>query len=747
MNYRFYTLVYAFTLLLSAALLFSVQPMFSKMILPMLGGTPQVWNTAMVFFQAVLLAGYAYAHIISHISSTRVQAFIHLSILLLCSVALPIAIPEGWDPTTTTNPTLWQLSLMTVVVGGPFFALSGSAPLFQKWFAQTDHPDAENPYFLYGASNLGSMSALIAYPFVIEPLADLQGQAYGWMMGYIALTALVVLCAALVWRSSSQVKTSKITKKSDDTVTWKRRFTWLLLAFIPSSLMLGVTTYITSEIASAPLLWIIPLALYVCTFILVFARTPLFTRDQIMRVFGLAIIGLLAYSLFYSSKSIWLMPFHLLVFFLSALACHTELAHLRPKASKLTEFYLIMSLGGVLGGIFNAIIAPQFFVIPLEYAGILGLSCFMRYIADEEKITSLKDHPPILYAASLAAIALGVACFFISYSQIIAVCIFGIVLCLAILLKYRLLFAAPVLVILFLFPPGHIWGQSYFTNILHQDRNFFGIVRVVETDTERLLVHGVTNHGTQALDEKYKMEPLSYYSAQSPLRQTFSYFDQKAGPQRVGVIGLGIGVVSCLEKEDRHFDFYEIDENVIDIAENPEYFTFLSDCGSDYDIIRGDGRLQIQKQPDEYYDLIIIDAFTSDNIPAHLLTREATDLYISKLKPDGALVFNITNTYLDLEPVLSEVAKNLDIPGYARLTLDGSIPDTDIYYLAAQFFSMSYNQDYNKTLTDGGWSTGRFRDGVKLWTDKYSNIVSVFGLTIAEDRFHEAIENRKKDDH
>ena len=372
MNPRIYTSVYAVTLLLSAALLFVVQPMFSKMILPLLGGTSQVWNTAMVFFQLTLLAGYAYAHGTTRFLGVRPQAMLHIALLVLFIFVLPIAIPEGWEPPRDKDPTFWQLSLMLVSIGGPFFVLSGSAPMFQRWFAQTDHPDADNPYFLYGASNLGSMSALLAYPVIVEPLLSLNMQSLSWAIGYGLLAAMTCLCAFLVWPHASAPKKQAKTTKKREKITWSRRLLWLALAAVPSSLMLGVTTYITTDIASVPLLWVIPLALYVGTFILVFARKQWIAKDRVIVLQGLLFLGLMAQLLGIELAAVYVVPFHIALFFFSALLCHMELAESRPGAENLTEFYLLMSVGGAIGGIFNALIAPQFFVIPLEYG--LGLA-------------------------------------------------------------------------------------------------------------------------------------------------------------------------------------------------------------------------------------------------------------------------------------------------------------------------------------------------------------------------------------
>lgn len=723
MKLRLYTPIYTLTLLLSAALLFSVQPMFSKMILPLLGGAPQVWNTAMLFFQLMLLGGYAYAHATSRLLNVRAQFILHMILLAIFLFVLPIAIPPDWTPPVDKDPTMWQLSLMAITVGGPFFVLAGSAPMLQRWFAGTDHPDADNPYFLYGASNLGSMSALLAYPVIIEPLMNLNAQSGAWSLGYIVLIACTGAAGFIAWNNNQPAISHKNTPDPDP-IGWSRRGLWLVLAIIPSSLMLGVTTFITTDVASVPLLWILPLAMYVGTFIIVFARKPIISRERVMLIFAILLIVLLAEMMVFTTRQLILIPLHLLLFFFAALACHMELAAAKPSARHLTEFYLIMSIGGALGGFLNAIIAPQFFTLLLEYALMLGAAGFMRYATDPRQTLLDSKMHTIAALCAIAAIIIS----FLAPEQFILRSIMAFIMLggATFLLDRRWLFALTILAGLILYPPGHIWGQGAFSKILHQDRNFFGVIKIIDLyDGERILLHGTTNHGAQSQIPEYKLIPLSYYSPKSPLADAFSVLDKRPGKQNVAIVGLGVGVTACFKKQGRHFDFFEIDPDIARIAETPEYFTFLSDCGSPYDIILGDGRLTIQDKPDQSYDLIVLDAFSSDNIPVHLITVEALQLYLQKLKPGGALVFNISNNYMDIEPVLSNAAKHLNLQGMARVSNGGTLEGTELEYYPAHFFSMSDNQAYNQALEKAGWSAGKFRDGVKLWSDQFSNIISV----------------------
>ncbi|MGB4058345.1 MAG: hypothetical protein WBK77_09710, partial [Alphaproteobacteria bacterium] len=713
--------VYSVTLLLSAALLFSIQPMFSKMVLPLLGGTPQVWNTAMLFFQVMLLGGYAYAHGTTRFLSIRVQAIVHLILLGLFTVVLPIAIPEGLVPPTDKDPTLWQLSLMLATVGGPFFILAGSAPMLQRWFSASGHKDADNPYFLYGASNLGSMTSLLAFPVLIEPLLSVSGQAHIWMMSYFGLVLMTFLSIALVWKnSSSRAKIVQETSAINDKITWNQRLLWLALAFVPSSLMLGVTTFITTDIASVPLLWVMPLALYVGTFIIVFARRQIISSKDCATIFAVLLIILIAQRVVDPVISPFvLIGLHLTVFFFAALNCHMELAKMRPASRHLTEFYLIMSLGGALGGFFNAIIAPTYFIVPIEYGLALFCAVALRYVSNENQTFSafmdkaksvIKKNglESIMHSASITALI-------VIFSLVLAAsydskvldfaCSIAVAISLAYALDRRWLFSLLTLAALFLFPLGYSINSKYFKNILSQDRNFFGVVKIVDVATgERLMLNGTTNHGTQALNEKYRLEPISYYGFNSPVRDLFQILDTQNSPQKIGVMGLGIGVLACFSHEGRSFDFFEINPLVKDIAENPNYFTFLKDCGSPYRIILGDARLTLKDQEKNGYDLLIMDAFTSDNIPMHLLTLEAVETFLEKTKEDGILMVHISNRYLDLEPVLYEISQKIGVKALARLSKEVKEYDgTKLLLFPSHWVAFSRNENTLAALRQKGW--------------------------------------------
>lgn len=731
---RFYVPVYAATLLLSAFLLFAIQPLFSKMILPMLGGSPSVWNTAMVFFQAMLLAGYAYAHISSHFLKPTAQAALHIILLLAFAVVLPIAIPAAWqEPPATSNPAFWQLGLMTVAVGGPFFVLAGTAPMLQRWFSFTGHAHADNPYFLYAASNFGSMSALLLYPLLFEPLLIVKQQSWSWTFGYGALIALTALCALLIFgkggtSAAHEHKQARARPANDNDLSVRHIVLWLILSFVPSSLMLGVTTYITTDLASVPLLWVIPLALYVGTFIIAFARVAPVKLNTVILwqgVFMALVAAVFASNLIvYKIAAITL---HLLLLFLTALMCHMQMAATRPATRHLTAFYLIMSLGGVLGGMFNALLAPQIFIMPIEYALVLALAAFLRYQTDPAKSfkSLLAGKKALTGAVILCALALlaGTAIYFLDSVQWKLALAMAIFIYLLFLIGRRWAFAIAAAFILLLHP-GYNWNMVHKT--LAWERNFFGVLRVAdEAQDVRLFSHGTTLHGAQPLLPDLRLTPISYYYKDGPAWDIFKDLDHhKTGPQNVAVLGLGIGSVACYSAPQRHFDFYEIDPDVATIAENKNLFTYLSDCSSPYDIIIGDGRLKIAQVPDESYDLILLDAFSSDNIPVHLMTREAFDIYLKKLKPGGIIGVNISNRYLKLEPVVAAIGRDLGLHSKFRSRKGGKIDDTNLVYAGSIFGVLGKSENDLRAFTAAkGWHGWDLKADQKAWRDDYSNLI------------------------
>lgn len=731
--YKAYVPLFAITLILSAFLLFSVQPMFGKMVLPLLGGSPSVWNTAMVFFQAALLAGYSYAHISAKFLKPRAQAVLHVVLLALCVWVLPIAIPEQWaTPPATENPVWWMLGLMGAAVGAPFFVLAGTAPLLQRWFSTTDHKDAHNPYFLYAASNLGSMAALLLYPVVIEPLLGLHQQSVYWMYGFIALIACI---AAAGTRARNHQGTDVIVQDSNAPaagVTNSMRLQWLLLAFIPSSLMLGVTTYITTDVASAPLLWVIPLALYLLTFIIVFARG---TNLRISRAYSWQSIAVIILAMMFV-RDLFMMvkavsvTLHLLTFFLCALTCHLSLARRRPAAEHLTSFYLIMSLGGVLGGVFNSLVAPFLFALPLEYTLMLTLSLVAPFIVGDFKFNrgELRRH----YRFVVMAIGAALLAMIVPTSGAVIIISMSVMIFTLISLRTRHSAFIVAMVGVLLCDPGFNWASLKKT--LHLERNFFGVIRVADSPRGgmRALYHGTTLHGTQAQNDTFRLVPISYYAASSPGGQVFGMVGklQEGKPQKMAILGLGLGSVACYAAPQRDFVFYEIDPAVMRVAENKNLFTYLSDCGSPYQVKIGDGRLRMQDAEDGSYDMIFLDAFSSDSIPVHLLTREAFALYFQKLKPEGLIVVHISNRFLNLAPLVAAQAKDNGARVWFNSNQQALAAPPDIT-IQASVFGIISKGDAMGALIDGEfkqWRSGYQGLEIPPWTDDYANIFTLMWL-------------------
>ena len=731
---------FGLTIFVSATLLFLVQPMFAKMVLPLLGGTPGVWNTCMVFFQATLLAGYAYSHVSTRLLGVRRQAALHVFLLLLPLLVLPITVASGWSPPADSTPAFWLLGLLTVSVGLPFFVVSSTNPLLQRWLTETGHPAGKDPYFLYGASNLGSMLALLGYPTVMETLLRLDQQSWLWAGGYGLLVFLEIGCAILLWRSapgqepSLPLGPSETPAKGldDRDLTFGRRLHWVALAFVPSSLMLGVTTYLTTDLASVPLFWVIPLALYLLTFILVFSRRPILRHAWMLRLLPWLVLPLaLAMVSMPKKAGLWpLFALHLATFFVASMACHGELAERRPTPRHLTEYYLLMSLGGVLGGMFNALLAPVIFTRIAEYPLAIMFSCLLLPARNGNKNgrwpASLDLALPALLAIVLVALIWAVPHGRQELSIVTKLLLFGVpaMICFA-FVERPVRFGLGIGVLLM---AGSI-ETAFHDEVLHAQRSFFGVHRVILDPTGRFvqLEHGTTIHGGQFRDPARQLEPVAYYHRTGPVGDVFRAFSGPKAKAEVAIIGLGSGGLAAYLQPGQRFVFYEIDPVVKAIAENPRYFTFLSSHRGQYEIVLGDGRLKLAEAPSSCFGMIVIDAFSSDAIPVHLLTREALAMYMDKLAEDGLLLFNISNRFLDLSKVLDGLAADAGLVCYSRpdlgqLTeqerLDGKTP--------SHFVVMARRcEDLGGLAKDADWHalTGRF--GAIPWTDDFSNLLSV----------------------
>ena len=666
------------TMFLGAALLFWIQPLFTKMVLPLLGGSPSVWNTAMVFFQAALLCGYGYAHLVTRHLGSRSQCIAHFCVLVAAAIALPIGIAEGWQPDPDATPSLWLLGLLAVSIGAPFFAVATTAPLIQRWFSRTGHPHASDPYFLYAASNLGSVAVLVAFPFVIEPLVGTRGQALAWTLGFAILAACIAGCGASVWGSSGGTRPTA-PARDGFAPGWRHRAAWLAYSAVPSALLLGVTGHISTDIASAPLLWVVPLALYLLSFVNAFARRPPIPSWLAVRCMAFGLVILAALFPWREPASVFL-PLHLVAFFFIATVCHAALAGRRPAAGFLTEFYLFLAIGGLIGGVFVALFAPLVFDAVLEYPLALVLAAALlpnrKGDASAQESTSAgndalrrmgrgilwRERDLVLATLILTVLlggrwftewaklplpfivfagALGVFALFVLSRQVRPL---GFALCIAALL----------------IAGQKEWGSD---DTVWSGRSFFGVYRIVEAadPPTRSLIHGTTNHGGQWMKSDGSIEPTNYYTPASPVANVIAAMQAGTDELRVGLVGLGTGALAYYRRPEDAWRYFEIDPVVAHLAAGGGHFDILVKHDPQPAIVVGDARLTLEREPDRSFDLLIVDAFSSDAIPIHLLTLEAVALYMHKLDDDGVLLLHTSNRMLDLQPVVAGIAEELEL--------------------------------------------------------------------------------------
>jgi hypothetical protein len=723
--------VYVLTLFLGSGLLFLVEPILTKMVLPQLGGTANVWNTCLFFFQSALLVGYLYAHALARYLGLRAQLAVHLAVLLLAILFLPLDPVRGAAPPADASPALWLLLRLSLTAGVPFVAIAATAPLLQRWFSLTDHADASDPYFLYAASNAGSLLGLLSYPLLIEPALPLSLQNRLWSAGFCLLVGGILAC----WVGCRMRLATPPAAAAGETVEtdFRDRLLWVVYAFVPASLLLGVTTEITADLVSAPLFWVIPLALYLLTFILVFARRPLLPRRWAIRLMALLLVPLSAVpvAVLWSNftNAVWLWPLQLAVFFIIAMVCHGKLAARRPPAGSLTEFYLCLSLGGVLGGLSNALIAPLIFASVWEYPLAIFAACLLRpAAAGGSRGAVLRD----LLLPALMLVALLV---FLRFQSLPGAVVLPALAAMAAGLlwfgKRRWRFALGVGV--WLLAGQIVTGLG----VVESLRSFYGVYRVLlGVGPTLLLVNGTTLQGAESTVAGEEYTPLTYYAPTGPFGDFFRATEGQIGVfantvgvlddfhpiNRVGLIGLGVGSLACYAKPGQEFTFYEIDPLVVKIASDKRLFHFLSHCGEGARIVVGDARQKLQEVPDHYYDVIILDAFSSDTIPVHLLTREALRLFQRKLTPGGVVLYHISNHWLRLAPVVAALAADTGVVAKSdvRRPRRQSIADTGAWVVAVA----TRNDNLDFLTPQLGWQplTGPRSE---LWTDERSDIISV----------------------
>jgi hypothetical protein len=731
--------VFALTLFLSSSLLFLVQPMIGRLILPLLGGTPAVWSTCLVFFQALLLGGYVYAHVLPSWLGERRHALIHVALLLLPLLYLPVALPQDWTPPDESSPIFWVLGLLLVSVGPPFFVAATSSPLLQRWFAGSGHPSSNDPYYLYAASNLGSLMALLGYPLLVEPLLTLADQGRLWMAGYIVFLSLTAGCAVWFWRTTAGQRAEEVNNGQSmvyasgsllhpppAALAWKQRLHWLLLAFVPSSLMLSVTTYLTTGIAAIPLLWMAPLALYLLTFVLAFARKEWISYRLLTRWMPAVVLVIVLVLLSEATEPIaLLLALHLLGLFWVSLVCHTTLARERPPSTRLTEFYLWLSIGGMIGGIFNVLLAPLLFSSTAEYPLVLVLACLLRPAPGQTPRLLDIALPIGLGVLTIALIVSGERFALEPGPNSIAWMFAGPLVACYMLHERPLRFGLGIgAIMLAAGAYGGVYGRT-----LYQVRSFFGVYRVTldPTGSYRTLVHGDTVHGRQSVDPARAHEPLSYYYRTGPIGQVFQALDGDERLNKVGVVGLGTGALACYAKTGQEWTFYEIDPAVVAIARDSGQFTFFTGGLVQPALVVGDARLKLARSA-ERFGLLVLDAFSSDAIPIHLMTREALQIYCDHLSADGVLAFNISSRYFDLEGVLADLASRAEPPLVCLTQKDLAVPEYDkrLGKAPSHWVVMARRPEaLAKLIRQPGWHEVRGRSDRPVWTDDYCNLLSV----------------------
>jgi hypothetical protein len=731
---RLVLVIYTSAIFVSALLLFSVQPLFTKMVLPRLGGSPAVWSVAMVFFQSLLLAGYGYAHYLMQIRNRMLAVALHLALLVIALLTLPLSIASGWGEPPTSGYAFWLLGLFAVSIGLPFFALAANNPLLQAWFVRTGHPSGPDPYFLYASSNIGSFLALLSYPVLLEPMFTLRTQNLIWTGGYGLLIVLIASCAVLLLRSPVSAAVDRQTEETDAPAPpWMLRARWIFLAAVPSGLLIAVTAHISTDVAAAPLLWVLPLSLYLLTWVLVFQSRPLLPHKWMLMAQPLAITGVIVLLAFGGEQNLLLtLGGHQLCFFVIAMACHGELARTRPAAKYLTGFYVALSFGGMVGGLFAGLIAPFTFSWVAEYPILLALAALCRPPGGNERLPRWSGwYWPFLGIGAVALIAP-------AYSEgaimtwldghrvwmVGAVGVLSALLALGLNANRWKIFAtvAVALVLIRVYPADDGRVETV--------RSFFGVHKIVVTPHGQyhVLMHGTTIHGAQKFQNDDgtpvagRPEPITYYHRDGGIGQAITAIrERKGSPLRVAVIGLGAGTLTCASEPGETWKFFEIDQTMVDTARDPKYFSYIKNCEPDLKPVIGDARLTFAKEPDGIYDLIIIDAYSSDAIPIHLATEQAMEIYKDKLAPQGAVVMHVSNRHLELASVVVGIADANDLKSWVYS--EDSNRDNEYIFSTAVVVCAREEADVGKLASSDVWALTEANENQRVWTDDYSNVL------------------------
>ncbi|KAF0185341.1 MAG: spermine/spermidine synthase [Hyphomonadaceae bacterium] len=722
---------------LSACLMFTLQPMFAKMLTPLMGGTPAVWNTALVFYQGTLLIGYFYAHIIATKFDLKQQLLIHGGLLLIGALFLPVRVTQLMGAPNVNIPVIWTFGALFLSIGAPIIAISATAPLVQAWRARIG--DKVDPYPLYAASNLGSFLALAAYPFLIEPLMGAKMQSFVWA-GVFGVLALLLFMAIRAVPLDSKPPVEVAEHKTN----WQERLKWIGFAAPPSALLVAVTTHIVTDVASVPLLWIPPLALFLLTFVIAFGKLG----DKIWEIAAplkFLVVFILAATMAANVDDEYLgLAIHVFAFFLIVLCCHLELAHTRPEPARLTEFYLWMSVGGVLGGAFAALLAPVIFNTTIEYqiilaialliapwekmemrwalpAAIIGVLAALWFVYREPIALSMDATFPIgaeagksffwqnlrlvwdsQFAGAMLVALLAVAASFVTRSSILVATFGGLALLLPIL---------------------HEDGEF----IKFRDRSFFGVLEIEDSgnsfDAWRFLSNGTTLHGVMSLNPRRNREPMSYYWHETPIGLLYEEATEaKPTTLHAGVIGLGMGSTTCYAKPGQDWKVFEINQQVIDVSVNSDLVGFVKRCAPQTKVVLGDARLSMAKEANGWFDIVLVDAFTSDAIPTHMITQEAIAMMMSKIRPDGVLVVHISNRYLGLQNI---VADGAHAGGFA--VMEGSRDGNDANPNAdtgVRAIILAHNEERLARYHGPVWTHMYPRPNPRPWTDDHTDIMT-----------------------
>ncbi len=728
-------LLFAIAIFTSASLVFVVQPMVTKLVLPMLGGSPSVWNTAMVFFQTALLAGYAYAHGLQRLKSMKAQVATHLVLLVLAALFLPLSISGLLGDPDPNAPIGWLLATLALSVGAPFAVLSATAPLLQAWYARVraGYADGKNPYVLYAASNLGSFLALLSYPVLIEPLLSLSAQRASWTGGYAVFLVMIVGLALVIWRRRADTVGEPQALSVSAPIPWREKGILVLLAAIPSSLMLGVTAYLSTDVASAPFLWVVPLALYLSTFVIAFQARPiipLWLTLTLQAAASAVCVGMVAFR---TGEWAFIFAVHLIAFFLITLMCHQRMAARRPPPDRLTEFYLLMSLGGVVGGAFTALVAPVIFNNVYEYPLMLVLAGLARPWGKGD--LSLRQSVLMFLGIGLCILA-PVALEIVRYmpdvrAQLdnhalvrIAQVILGVAAICAFLTRDRALVFTLILGMIAIttqiIARGYDWSLT--------DRSFFGVMRVAVVPEPGLggdvhvLMHGTTLHGAQARNPDFACRPTLYYATATPIGQSAQIVQARGPSARIGVVGQGSGAMAAYKRAGDEMTFFEIDPMVDMLSRDPQWFSYISDCADGpVRTVLGDARLTMADEAAGTYDLLIIDAFSSDAVPTHLLTVEALQGYLDLVKPTGVVLLHLSNRNLEITQPAVAAARSIGAADLHQVYIEGA-DASEMAEASTEALVISPTEEGLADFrADPRWQTLAATE-VRPWTDDYVNL-------------------------